>query len=231
MAHARLPAVRMKDLPANERPRERLLSLGPEALSNTELLAVLLRSGTREEGVMELSCRIISSCGIEGLSAAGARQLKDLHGVSDAKACSILASIELGKRLATGSVRPMMSIEGPEDVARIYMARMRGLKKEYFRGLYLDSKKRLLKEETISVGGLNTNSVHPREVFSTAIRESAAALIIVHNHPSGDPSPSREDISVTKSISEAAEMLGIELLDHMVIGKGRYVSLRQEGLI
>lgn len=231
MANAAIPAVRMKDMPANERPRERLLSLGAEALSNTELLAVLLGSGTREEGVMALSSRIISSCGFEWLSSAGARQLKGLHGVSDAKACSIIAAVELGKRLAIGSVRPMMSIEGPEDVARMCMPRMRGLKKEYFRGLYLDSKKRLLKEEVISVGGLNTNSVHPREVFSTAIRESAAALIIVHNHPSGDPAPSREDISVTKAISEAAEMLGIELLDHMVIGKGRYVSLRQEGLI
>jgi DNA repair protein RadC len=231
MVNAALPAVSIQDLPASERPRERLLSLGPEALSNTELLAVLLRSGTRGEGVMSLSMRILSSCGPDGLSTAGARQLKEMRGISDAKACSILAAVELGKRLATGTVRPRMSIEGPEDVARICMPRMRSLRKEYFRGFYLDSKKRLLREEVISVGGLNTNSVHPREVFSTAIRESAAAMIIVHNHPSGDPAPSREDISVTKSISEAAEMLGIELLDHMVIGKGSYVSLRQEGLI
>ncbi len=224
-------AVKMKDLPAHERPRERLISHGPESLSNTELLCILIGSGTKDESVMNLSARILSSYGFEGLSDAGPRQLKSIHGISDAKACSILASIELGKRLATGKAPGLRRIDGPEDVAKLFMPRMGRLRKEFFRGLYLDCKKRVIKDEIISVGGLNSNSVHPREVFGPAIRESAAALILIHNHPSGDPSPSKEDIKTTGLISDAAQMLGIELLDHMVIGRSTYVSFREEGLM
>jgi DNA repair protein RadC len=222
--------VKMRELPLHERPRERLMSHGPEALSNTELLSVILGSGTKNESVMNLSARILSSYGFERLSDAGHRQLKTVHGISDAKACTILASVELGKRIATGGHAGRRSVQGPEDVAMMVAPRMRGLRKEHFRGIYLDSKKHVIKDELISVGGLNSNSVHPREVFGPAIRESAAALILVHNHPSGDPTPSRDDVKTTGMISEAAEMLGIELLDHIVIGRDGYRSLREEGL-
>jgi DNA repair protein RadC len=223
--------VMMKDLPLHQRPRERLLSHGAEALSNAELLSAILGFGTRKESVLDLSSRILSEYSLERLSNARVRELKMIAGLSSAKACGILAALELGKRAACERSAEGRAIESPEDLVKLLLPRMRNLRREFLRGIYLDSKKRLLGNEVISVGGLNTNNVHPREVFAPAVRDSAAALVLVHNHPSGDPAPSKDDLKVTRKLTEAGRMLGIEVLDHIIIGRNTYMSMREEGLI
>jgi DNA repair protein RadC len=223
--------IKMKDLPEHERPRERIIGNGVGSLSNSELLSAIIGFGSGEEGVAELSNRILADYSLERLSRAGANELKKISGISDAKACRILAAMELGRRAASQKGGKRVSVESPGDVAGMLMPGMRNLEKEVLRGVYLDSKKHIIKDEIISVGGLNTNSTHPREVFGPALRESAAAVILVHNHPSGDPAPSGDDVGVTKKLGEAGRVVGIELLDHLIIGKNGYVSLMEEGLL
>jgi len=223
--------IGMKDVPPEERPRERMIRHGVESLSNSELLSALLGSGSTKENVLQVSGRMLAKYSLGELSRAGVNELKGVLGIGDAKACRITAAMELGKRAVSEKETAAGFIDGPDDVARMMMPRMRNLKKEFFRGIYLNSKKRILKEEVISVGGLNTNNAHPREVFGPAMRESAAALVLVHNHPSGDPSPSRDDIIVTRKLLRAGRILGIDVLDHVIIGDGVYASLKEGRLI
>ncbi|AKB32451.1 DNA repair protein RadC [Methanosarcina siciliae HI350] len=223
--------VRIHDLPEEERPRERLIRNGPESLSNAELLGIILRTGSREENVISLCSRILKEYNIKQLSLANVSRLTQVHGVGKAKAAQIAAVFELARRLEIFVEEPKRKICSPRDVYSLMYPRMREQKKEKFITLYLDTKNQILKEEVVSIGSLNASIVHPREVFKSALLESSASVIMVHNHPSGDPSPSREDIMVTEKLVEGGKLLGIDILDHIIIGDGRYVSLKDEGFV
>jgi DNA repair protein RadC len=221
---------KVRDIPTDERPRERLIALGPSALSNTELLAILLGTGSRRENAISLAGKLIKEHDIPGLSEITVPELKKLHGISNAKACSIMAGIELGKRTATLKGKEKMPIISPEQISQMISPAMRNLKKEVLTCIYVDSKCRLLKMDKIATGGLNSHTIHAREIFRNAISESAAGIILVHNHPSGDPTPSKEDISATSELSKAGKLIGIELMDHIIIGSEGYVSLKEKNL-
>src|SRR5512145_1945497 len=223
--------VRIQDIPEEERHRERLIRNGPESLSNAELLGIVLRTGSKEENVVSLCSRILSEYSIKQLSLANVSRLMQVHGVGEAKAAQIAAVFELSRRLETFVEEPKRKICSPKDVYTLMYPKMREQKKERFITLYLDTKNQILKEEVVSIGSLNASIVHPREVFKSALMESSASVIMVHNHPSGDPSPSREDIMVTEKLVEGGKLLGIDILDHIIIGDGRYVSLKDEGFV
>ncbi|PAV14134.1 DNA repair protein RadC [Methanosarcina spelaei] len=223
--------VRIQDIPEEERPRERLIRNGPESLSNAELLGIILRTGSREENVVNLCSRILTEYSIKQLSLANISRLMQVHGVGKAKAAQIAAVFELARRLETFVEEPKRKVCSPKDVYTLMYPKMREQKKEKFITLCLDTKNQILREEVISVGSLNASIVHPREVFKSALMESSASVIMVHNHPSGDPSPSREDIMVTEKMVEGGKLLGIDVLDHIIIGEGRYVSLKDEGFV
>jgi DNA repair protein RadC len=223
--------VRIQDIPEDERPRERLIRSGPESLSNAELLGIILRTGSKEENVVSLCSRILSEYSIKQLSLANVTRLMQVHGIGKAKAAQIAAVFELARRLETFVEEPKRKICSPKDVYALMYPKMREQKKEKFITLYLDTKNQILKEEVISIGSLNASIVHPREVFKSALMESSASVIMIHNHPSGDPSPSREDIMVTEKLVEGGKLLGIDVLDHIIIGDGRYVSLKDEGFV
>lgn len=224
--------VAIRELPSEERPRERLTKLGPAALSTAELLAIQLRIGTKERSALGLAelllCRFE---GIRGVANATIEELSCVKGIGPVKAVEITAAVELGRRLAAVSVNEKPVIRGPEDVAAMLMSELRDAKKEHFKSVLLDTRNRVLKVCSVSVGTLDASLVHPREVFKDAVNASAAALIVAHNHPSGDPSPSVEDRRITDRLAEAGKLLGIELLDHVVIGDGRWVSLKQIGAL
>ncbi|ADG05432.1 RadC family protein [Kyrpidia tusciae] len=223
--------ILVKDVPLQERPRERLLTFGPEQLTNAELLAILLRTGSHGRSALELAQRLLTRFeGLTGLLAADSRELMEESGMGPAKATQVLAALEFGRRVQRANPAPK-PIHSPNDVASRLMERLQFLSKEHFVVLHLDTKHRVLGEEVVSVGTLNASLVHPREVFRTAIKRNAAAVVCVHNHPSGDPTPSPEDIDVTKRIVESGRILGIDLVDHVVIGRGTYVSMRERGLI
>ena len=223
--------VRIHDLPEEERPRERLVRNGPESLSNAELLAIILRTGSRAENVVSMSSRILSEYSIKQLSLANIKRLMQIHGIGEAKASQISAVFELARRLEIFVEEPKRKVRSPKDVYTLMYPKMREQKKERFITLYLDTKNQILKEETVSIGSLNASIVHPREVFKSALLESSASVIMIHNHPSGDPSPSREDILVTEKLVEGGKLLGIDVLDHIIIGDGKYVSLKDEGFV
>lgn len=221
----------IRDMPEDERPRERLLKYGPEALSNAELLAIILRTGTQKENVINLCSRIFSEYSIKQLSQANVSKLTEIHGIGAAKAAQIAAVFELARKLESFTDEPKRKIRSPADVYSILYPKMREQKRERLVALLLDTKNQVLREEVISIGSLNANIVHPREVFKAALMESCASVILSHNHPSGDPTPSREDIAVTEKLVEGGKLLGIDVLDHVVIGEGRYVSLKDEGYV
>jgi DNA repair protein RadC len=223
--------VRIHDIPEEERPRERLIRNGPESLSNAELLGIILRTGSRKENVVNLCSRILSEYNIKQLSLANVSRLMQVHGVGKAKAAQIAAVFELSRRLETFVEEPKRKIASPKDVYALIYPKMREQKKEKFITLYLDTKNQILREEVVSIGSLNASIVHPREVFKSALMESSASVIMIHNHPSGDPSPSREDIMVTEKLVEGGKLLGIDVLDHIIIGDGRYISLKDEGFV
>ncbi|HOH89837.1 MAG TPA: DNA repair protein RadC [Bacillota bacterium] len=221
----------IKNLPEEERPRERLARHGASVLSNAELLAILLRTGTREESAISLAHRIlVQEQGLRYLADSNVEQLSSINGIGKAKAAQIKAAIELGKRLAAFEPGADKPLKCPQDVAGLLMEEMRYLKKEHMKLVLLNVKCNLISVEEISVGSLNASIVHPREVFNPAIRKSSASIIMVHNHPSGDPAPSSEDISITARIAEAGKLIGIELVDHIIIGDGKYVSMKEKGL-
>jgi len=220
------------DLPLSERPRERLQKLGAEALSAQEILAVILGRGIAGESVMVTAQRLLSQFGnLKGIADASVEELSGVKGVGIAKAAQIKAAFELSSRLdgySQAGDKPV--VKTPEDVNVLVKGRLRGKKKEYFLALLLDTRNQLIKVSEIAVGSLDTSIVHPREVFKEAISASAAAVIFVHNHPSGDPEASEDDIKLTKRLAEAGELVGIEVLDHIIVGDKKFLSLKREGL-
>lgn len=223
--------MKIKSLPETERPIEKSIYEGVERLSNTELLAVLLSSGTREKSAIGLAEDIISHSpeGISYLACCSHEELMKISGVGPAKAARIIAAVELGKRISRTSVTPGTRIKDSEDIARMMIEDLRAEKREFFKVVLLDAQAGVIAVETISIGELSQSLVHPRELFNRAVRRSAAAVVLVHNHPSGDPTPSHEDERITGILVEAGQLLGIRVVDHIIVGDGRYVSLRDMG--
>jgi len=213
---------------ASEGPRERLRAVGPAALADEELLALLLRTGVGGRDALEVARALLGQCGgLRGVASATAFELETQAGVGPAKAASLRAALEVGRRMATRRLRPGDGIRGPADVFRHFHARLRDATRERFLALLLDGRHRVIREVEISQGTLTASLVHPREVFRPALREGAAGLVVVHNHPSGDPTPSAEDRRVTDRLVRAGELLGVELLDHVVVAEHGYRSLRE----
>lgn len=222
----------IRDFPQDERPRERFIHHGAGSLSNHELLAILLRTGTKEESVLQLANRLLTRFeGLRLLKSASVEEMIAIKGIGQAKAIQILAAVELGRRVANLAYDDRYVIRSPEDGAKYMMNDMRFLTQENFVCLYLNTKNQVMHKQTVFIGSLNASIVHPREVYKEALRRSAASIICLHNHPSGDPAPSREDIEVTKRLSECGKMLGIELLDHLIIGENKFVSLKEKGYL
>jgi len=220
---------KIKEMPAEERPRERLLEHGAGALSSSELLAIILRVGRRDRNARELAGEIIHRFGsLRGLAKASIEELCAVGGVGEAKAVQIKAAFELGARLAAyrGPERP--EVRSSHDVVSLVADELRLCDEERFKILLLDTKNRLIRDETVSVGTLSASLVHPREVFRSAIRASSAAIIVCHNHPSGDPRPSAEDRDATRRIKEAGDLVGIRLLDHIIVGDGDFYSFKDD---
>lgn len=222
----------IRDFPENERPRERFEQSGPESLSNHELIAILLRTGTKDESVLQLSNRLLTSFdGLRLLKDATLDEITAIKGIGKAKAIQVLAAVEIGRRISNLSYDDRYVIRSPEDGANYVMNDMRFLSQEHFVCLYLNTKNQVLHKKTVFIGSLNASIVHPREVFKEALRRSAASVICLHNHPSGDPQPSREDIEVTKRLVESGKIIGIEVLDHLIIGENKFVSLKEKGYL
>ncbi len=229
--HKTYSATMIREMPSGDRPRERLRDLGPNALSNAELVAILLRTGVTGESVLDMSTRLLADRGgLSGLGRIGYPDLCDIRGVSEAKACQILAALELGRRLASLSPEDRPTISSPQDVQNLVGADMRILEQEELRVLLLSTKHQVLAQHRIYVGNVNSSFVRVAEVLRPAIRQNCPAFVVIHNHPSGDPTPSADDILVTRKISSAARMMDIELLDHVVIGDQAYVSMKNKGL-
>ncbi|MCH8945751.1 MAG: DNA repair protein RadC [Nanoarchaeota archaeon] len=223
--------MKIKSLPIEERPREKLIKNKPETLSNSELLAIILGTGNKNENAINVANKLFSKYNVKFLSRLSIGTLKKELGIGNAKACQIVACFELGRRLSKFKEDKKRPIKNAKDIAKIFIPEMGSLKKEHFKGIYLDSKKRILKEETIFIGSLNESVIHPREIFQIALNENAAALILIHNHPSGNPKPSIQDIEITKELVKSGDILGIPVLDHIIIGSNKYVSLREKGLM
>ena len=224
--------VRIRDLPSEERPRERLLHAGAGALSNAELLAILLRTGTAGESALDIGHRLLATHGLDGLQRLDADLLAREHGLGPASAAQIKASLELGRRLATLQPEQRPRISSPEDVAAIVGTEMAALEQEELRVFLLNTKNEVQSVRTVYRGSVNSTQVRIGEILRDAVRRNTPALIAVHNHPSGDPTPSRDDIAMTKELIAGGKLLDIDVLDHIVIGSGgRVVSLRGEGLI
>jgi len=220
------------DLPVSERPRERLQRLGVEALSAQEILALILGRGIAGESVMVTAQRLLSQFGgLKGVAGASLEELSQVRGIGIAKGAQIKAAMELASRvegyLETAD-KPL--VKTPDDVAGLVQGRLKGKKKEYFLAILLDTRSQLIKVAEISVGSLDSSIVHPREVFKEAVSASAASVIFVHNHPSGDTEASEDDIQLTKRLAGAGEIMGIDVLDHIIIGGKNYISLKREGL-
>ena len=223
----------IRELPTDERPREKMFSSGSSYLSNAELLAILLGTGTKNKSALHLAEEILSvrGSGILFLSECSPEELAGIKGVGRAKACQVLAGLELGRRISTKPRDKRAKMDNPESIAGLFMEEMRYYKKEVFKVLLINTKGEMTGIDKISVGGLSGTMIHPREVFLSAIKKSAAAVAFVHNHPSGDPTPSSEDVMTTKKLVEAGKIIGITVWDHVIIGDGKYVSLRDKGLI
>ncbi|HJR76637.1 MAG TPA: DNA repair protein RadC [Nitrospiraceae bacterium] len=218
--------------PEAERPRERLLTYGPDALSDAHLLAILLRVGRRDASAVELAMELLHEVhGIAGLVHCGLQELCAIPGVGVAKAAQLKAALELGRRAMAVPLTTGVRITSSADLFKHFHPRVRNLRHEIFTIVLLDAKNAVIREATVSEGTLTHSLVHPREVFQLAIRESAAAVILLHNHPSGDPTPSQEDRLLTSRLISAGHVLGIRVLDHLVVGDGRYVSFADQGWI
>ena len=228
-----IKATMVRDLPEMERPREKLLARGAAALSNAELLAILLRTGTQEESVLHVAERLLAHDqeGLLSIVHLSAAQLSELKGIGPAKAVTVLAAVELGRRISEKVAAKREVIHGPEDVAAYAMPHLRDERKEHFMALLLNMKNHVLSLQTISVGSLNASIVHPREVFQAAIEHAAAGLVLIHNHPSGDPTPSPEDIAVTERLVQAGKIMDIPVLDHVIVGDNKYISLKEKGMV
>jgi len=230
--NAECRGLRVREMPAAERPRERLCRCGPGALKTSELLAIVFRTGSRQAGVEQMSERLLAGFGdLRALAKASIEELCEFDGVGLVKAIELHAAFELGKRLMESTQAERPTIRCPGDVADLVMADLKMLDQEHFRVLLLDTKNRVTRIEEVFKGSLNASVSHPREAFRAAVSAAAAAVILVHNHPSGDPRPSQEDITTTRRMAEAGETLGIPMLDHVIIGDGKHVSLKEKGII
>jgi len=219
---------KIQSMPLDDRPRERLVRYGPDVLKNAELLAIILNTGYRDESVLELASRILQEYGSRAITKEkDVKRLMEEAGIPIVKSCQIIACFEIGRRFFMEDTNKMPTIRDAEDVYR-YLDDLRDLKKEQFRGLYLNSRNKLIYDEVISIGTLTKSLIHSREIFRPAIEFSSAAVILSHNHPSGDPSPSEKDIRITKQFIEVGKIIGIEVLDHVIIGKDKYTSLRSK---
>jgi DNA repair protein RadC len=226
------PRGAIRDWPAGERPREKLLRNGAQMMSDAELLAILIRTGNRARNALDLACGVLEGGrGLAGLARRNARELMRVEGIGEAKALGILAAFELGRRLQADSGGKRTPLRTPEDAARLVIPRLRDLTHEVFAVLVLDTQNVVLATVELSRGTLNASLVHPREVFKAAIDHVGAAVLVVHNHPSGNPEPSGEDIAITHQLAEAGKILGIPLHDHLIVGGNGYVSLAERGLL
>jgi DNA repair protein RadC len=225
------PVYRIMDLHESDRPRERLATLGPQALSNAELLAILIRTGVKGESAVSVGQRLLNKFGgLTGLHRAPFNELMDQHGLGEAKACQIKAAIELGRRLTIESPEERPAINSPADAAALVQYEMSVLEQEHLRVILLDRRNRVLETAEVYKGSVSSSQIRIGEVFKEAIRKNASALVVIHNHPSGDPTPSPDDVAVTRAIVQAGKLLDVEVLDHLVIGQGRWVSLKERGL-
>ena len=219
------------DMAQEERPRERLMQVGATAVSTTELLAIIMRTGQAGESVLRLAERLLMQFGsLPGLAQATITELQQVKGIGPAKAVEIKAALELGRRLMAAIPDERPRVSSPADAANLLMSEMMFLEQEHLRLILLNTRNEVLKTPTIYVGSLNTSVVRIGELFRAAIRENAAAFIVAHNHPSGDPSPSAEDVNVTRQLVQAGKLMDIGVLDHIIIGRQRYVSLKERGL-
>lgn len=224
----------MKELPLSERPFERCEIYGPENLSDKELLTVLIRSGTKQERADEIALRLLDFCGSEGLSTLCRKsfsELREISGIGKVKAVQLACICELSKRIASGTQLLGTCFHSPKEIAGYFIARMRHKQRECLKLLILDSKNRIIFEETVSIGTVNLSIADPREIYRTALCHNGVSIVLLHNHPSGDPTPSKEDVSSTERIYKAGKVIGISLLDHIIIGTNRYLSLREEGYL
>lgn len=222
----------IKSIPEEDRPQEKLLKYGANNLSNSELIAVILRTGSKEENVVMLAQRILKEDekGLRNIAEGTIEKFKSYRGINDVKAAQLMAVAEISKRISTIKLEKI-KISSPSDAAFVLMEEMRYYKKEYFKIILLDTKNNIKKVSEISIGSLNSSIVHPREVFSEAVVNSASSIILVHNHPSGESEPSHEDIVLTNRLEECGKILGITVLDHIIIGDGVFYSFKEEGLL
>ena len=225
--------IRVNDIPLNERPVEKLLQFGVESLSNEELLAILLRTGTKGENVIALSKRLLIELdGLDGLLNVSFEEASKIKGIKKVKACQIIAMMELFNRFKTlKSQKENLKISSPKDVSTLLINEMSNFKQEVFKLILLNTKNIIIGTKDVFKGTLNSSIVHPREVFKEAVQRGSANIIVCHNHPSGDPNPSKEDIDITLRLKECGNIMGIELLDHIIIGDNKYVSLKEKGII
>lgn len=221
----------IRDMAVSDRPRERLILVGERSLSVSELLAIVIRTGVGGENVIRLAERTLAHFGgLPGIARASIKELTQVKGIGPAKAVEIKASLELGRRLIATTPKERPTVTSPSDAANLLMTEMSLLEQEHLRLVLLDTRNHVLSMPTIYIGSLNTSVVRVGELFRAAIKENAAALIVVHNHPSGDPSPSPEDVQVTGQIVSAGKLLDVDVLDHIIIGRQRFVSLKERGL-
>jgi DNA repair protein RadC len=224
-------SYRIMDLEESERPRERLARLGPQVLTNAELLAILLRTGVPGENAVQVGNRLLQEFGgLAGIHRADFNEVRNQHGIGPAKAAQIKAAIELGRRLTAVSPDERPAIHSPADAAALVQFEMSALEQEELHVMLLDTRNRLLDIDKVYRGSVNTSQVRVGELFKSAVRRNAAAILVIHNHPSGDPTPSPDDVGLTRNIVQAGKLLDVEVLDHLVIGRGRYVSLKERGL-
>jgi len=225
------PIYRIMDLHESDRPRERLAKLGPQALTNAELIAILLRVGVKGESAVTVGQRLLYTFGgLSGLHRAPFKELLNQRGIGKAKTSQIKAAIELGRRLTIDCPEERPAINSPADAAALVQYEMSALEQEHLRVILLDRRNRVMETVEVYKGSVNSSQIRVGEVFKEAIRKNASALIVVHNHPSGEPTPSPDDVAVTRAIVQAGKLLDVEVLDHLVIGQGKWVSLKERGL-